>query len=686
MDEISISLKKLHGIPLGLGWDDNKADSRQLVYALNVEMMRLGFVMTAELVRVMCKVSNLESLGTKIISCLREVKGDDVTYNPMYPNFPQQVMEACNLELYFNALIHYWTHGTWNLEYTKLPRKFELENVKFRKINLLDEDDFTALFPTLLSSNDSLSSEDKDIVKWFLTSGQSLRFPDTIPHKETLCIVTAELLKQDMNIDYDFLIKTATDVLRLVTYLSGGDTSLAENTKFKSLPRRLRRKIVRALENVINEEDIQRHRNKWVRLFHNLHVGEYSEKVRLIAEKVRNNEKLETMAGKVQVAIDNNNYLFAALLLTKRPGEFARRLDHLLREYDVDPHIIINEFLVIAPEVSTRVLMQLLGHFKGRLDNGIRVVFPKGSTQKARVIPKYDKLISYKTITTLMTGISHVLRQRFAKLEPLGKVCIDKRLQKCPLPTQQRSSSIGLDVVARGTRLPIGGTDNTLRFFIYWIGIDIDLSATLHDDKFEMIERISYTNLKSRRYNACHSGDIVSAPNGASEFIDITMDKALKSGARYVAMSVLVYSGENFDKHEKCYAGWMTRSKPNSNEMYDPKTVVSKIDITAASKNAIPVIFDLKTREAIWCDLVTKKPSYHSLVDNNVESNQASIKDVLKSITSLGSKSTLYDLFTLHIEARGILVENIEDADIVFGIDGNVSPRDINVINAEYLS
>ena len=75
-------------------------------------------------------------------------------------------------------------------------------------------------------------------------------------------------------------------------------------------------------------------------------------------------------------------------------------------------------------------------------------------------------------------------------------------------------------------------------------------------------------------------------------------------------------------------------------------------------------------------------------VGNNVEANRASIEQVLKSIISLDNKPTLYDLFSLHQLARGTLVPEKEMAWTVFDIeDGikSIGPRDINVINSEYL-
>ena len=70
---------------------------------------------------------------------------------------------------------------------------------------------------------------------------------------------------------------------------------------------------------------------------------------------------------------------------------------------------------------------------------------------------------------------------------------------------------------------------------------------------------------------------------------------------------------------------------------------------------------------------------------NNVESNKASIEQVLKAITSLDNKPTLYDLFSLHQMARGTIVPEKEMANTVFDLEDGIGPRDINTINSEYL-
>lgn len=668
--------------------DNNNAAVRGIATTVAAEMLSLGFVPSEQLLNALSRttldgdsVSEIETM----INVLKAAKGADVEYVPMYPNFPDQVMDASEVELYFNAILHYLTDGEILPTYDVLPRDIFNENVKYVTVDVINNAEFKNIFASIVSSRDSISASDKDAVEWMINNVSGLPSPKEIPFKENLCFVASLFVQQGKDITP--LVSTATDVLRIATAMSGGDISLAENTKFRSLRRKERKMLTLALESVINEEDINRHRNKWIRLFHILHVGDFSQKVYDIASLVRNNEKIETFNGKVEKAIKGGDINTATRLLQTRPGVFARKLDHILRVCGIAKGDVIASFLDVVGKVPTRNLLQLLGHIKGRSEDvSHRVAFPKGSFAHAVTLKNTIDGLGRGNVKGIALGITRELSSRFEKLSPLGKVYIDPNLKSCPVPTQMRSASEGLFQVSRGTRLPFGDDKNTLRFFIYWVGRDIDLSATLHNEKFETIEQISYTNLRSRGYQACHSGDITNAPRGASEFIDITIDGAVERGARYVAMNVYVFVGPSFGEHKKCYAGWMTREKPNSGEIYDPKTVQQKIDLTSASRACVPVIFDLVERKAIWADINTRSINYSYGNINSVETNSASVTEKVQAIVNLNNKVSLYELFALHAMARGTIVDTIEEADIVYSAsEGDVTPYNVTLINSEYV-
>lgn len=689
-----IAFEKLNGVLLNSyallpdGFNSND----QYTMTLNAELMNLGFIMNKELYDAVSFLfsGSIENLANVIIPLAKEAKGAHVKHKPMYPNFPEQVMNMSEFELYFNAILHYWSFGTWLPEFEKEVRKYKFEKIKPIELKLISEDDFNNIFTTILSSNDSISQFDKEVVEWFLDNihWNDLMFPEIIPHKENLALVAGWFIgKGKFNTN---ILKTATDVLRTATYMSGGDVSLAENTKFKSFPRSVRRAFTNILENVISEEDVKRHKNKWNKLFHSLHVGEYNRyiKVNKIAAKLRNNKKLESFNGKVEELIFTGNVDAASRMLVNRPGDFARRLDKLLRMADsiFDQDTILNLFESVAHKISTRVLFQLLGHFNNR-NRENRIVFPKGSVQKAYKIDGLEEIINDEVLIDVINIISNAIIIRLQDDEDIKSVFIDRSLEDCPLPTQQRS--VNKNFVARGTKMDIDFSEKkTLRFFVYWKGRDIDLSATFHGENFEYINHISYTNLKSDKIRSYHSGDITYAPDGASEFIDVDTSKLIENGIRYIVMNVFVYSGPNFKDHETCFAGWMTRKHPDSNEIFEAKTVENKFDITADSRNAIPVVFDVVENKAIWFDLSTPRNNwgYDTWRGNNIENNMLTIGEYLCNIVSMKGKSTLYDLFGYYAAANGLYVKNErEEADIVFAWDGDVTPMDINIINSKYL-
>lgn len=716
MNKTEITLTKLLALdletaPLGCVQPDFvvNEDNIACVMAMNVNLNHLGYTLGSEMIGKLRNftVTKLEDIFNEVLPVLKSLVGADVKYDPMYPNFPKQVMEASDCELYLNAILHYWTSGSWSPEYEKEVRAFGFEpNHKLREIKECTGGDLVKLFGTLISSNDSLSDKDKEILTWFFDSEYKTDLingiPDSIPYKETMCMVAGIMFKKGLalsethtldNTSKQFTqspLKTATDVLRFVTYLSEGDISLAEKTKFKSFKRSERRVILSELERVISEDDIARHKTKWVKLFHNLHIGDYANnfpKSVAIASKIRNNETLSTLNGKVEMALEIKDIFATVELLRNNAGDFARRLDHILRLSSRKEEIkyTLETFEEVVDNVSSRVLTQVYGNFKNRFeDDGLCLVFPKGSVSKAQRIQRTRDPISKSTINSVKRIIRNSLIARWKKLPKLGNVWINPELENFPLPTGQRSASDSLFTVARGSKLPIGD-DSTLRFFVYWKGRDIDLSATFYSDDFAETTHVSYTNLKNDSVKAYHSGDIVSAPKGASEFIDIHIDSALSNGYRYVAMNVLSYSCIDFSDIETVYAGWMTRSKPNSNEIYDPKTVVQKIDLNSPTQNQMPVMFDLKERKAIYVDVTLPKNTNYG--GNNVESNRASIQDLVKTFTNLPERQfTLLELATQHAKARGKVVKAKEEADFTFDLtDSDITPYDVNKINSDLL-
>ena len=691
-----ILLRRKNKVILGIGTAKVANDRCITTIMKNIE--ELGYTFSREVFDVLrtYSVNELTEFYLELKAALMKLKGANVVYMPMYADFPKGVMDAHFSELYINAMVHYWSDG---ILYPKNHRKRVndrlplFDETKVKVLQLGSEADVRQIFDNICTSRTSISRTDREDIA-YLFETENMKLPDNIPHKENAAYISALYLQKNPLARVSGLrkyIKTATDVLRLVTAMSDGDVSLAENTRYKSFTRRQRRMIMELLSGCPNiEGDMLRYKERWIRIGERIHPSEFDcsrytlEYDRAINafDKLRNNRKIETFAGKVEFDLAYGEYESALAELVKRPGELARRLDQLLRVAHKES--VIRSFASVAEKVSTPVLLQVREHFLHRAEQAdVRVFFPKGSLAKCHSerndLPDIDERYCQEVVRICENALVKIYGQR----EPMGKVYLSEDYRNYVVPFSQRSASKAMKTIVRGSRLPMDSQTNAVRAFIWWTNmdkcdfesydsgrIDIDLSAAIFDENWNYMEHVSYTNLKSAKYKACHSGDIVNGGpvdgDGVSEFLDVDVDSVVRCGARYVVYQVYSFTCQTYADMPHAMFGWMERADVDSGEIYEPKTVEQKLDLTADSMVCIPVIFDCVKREFIWCDMNMSLSGIHANIGgNNLESNLSGVAAVCYSMVNV-KKPDLYDLIALNVMGRGVLVDNREDADIVF--------------------
>jgi hypothetical protein len=668
---------------------ENLPENYIAAFLKNIES--LGYTFDEELIEVL-KTLSLEDLTVfykETVGILRELVGAHREFKPMYPNFPEQVLEMSEARLYLNAVIHYLTNRLPRFE--KKERIPLLDGVKLKIIRRGTLEDFESIFTKLAASNASLSEQDKLDLKWFVENYRDDVFrlmPQEIPQKETVAFLGSLLI--DFTENYkDFLrerIKTATDVLRLAAAMSGGDVSLASNTRFRNFRRFERRLLLELLENAGNiTEDMLRWKKRWIRLGERLHAGEFAEKYPKVFEAfdtIRNGKPFETFNAKIERALKEKNAVKVAELLETRAGDFARRLDNLLRLDESRRQEVLEKFAACAAQISTPVLLQVKSHFEHRVEpQTLRIFFPKGNVAKVQAIENKLPFLPKETCAAVAKICKDALSERFSKLPPLGKCFLDERLRNFLVPFSQRSASKTLRTITRGSRLALPES-NVIRFFLWWKNgksrTDIDLSAALYDTDFNYRDVISYYNLKN--YGGYHSGDIIDAPEGAAEFIDIDIEKTVSMGIRYVVVSLNSFTEQPYCDLPECFAGWMPRTHAGSGEIFEPKTVADRIDLASDTCICIPMIIDLEKKEVIWTDIALKKTPLW----NNVQQNLRGVSLMTRAMTSL-KKTTLHELFTLHIEAHGEFADSAENADTIFSVEKGITPFDLETIASEFM-
>lgn len=707
VNEILLRRKHMVMFPMQKKDGETTKTEKALVVSAIKNFESLGFTVSKELFDAMlaCPKEDIEQMYKDIIPKLKALVGADVEYNPMYPNFPEQVMESSDAELFVNAILHYLTIGQWMPEYEKEERLPLFDVNKMTVLTVGTQEDLMAVFTNLVASKSSLSDQDKkdveDIIKSVADYAKYL--PEEIPLKENAALIGKLIIEEAPLKEAKWIqpyFKTATDILRLIVALSDGDISLATPTMFRKLSRPERRMIMDLLNGCGSlVEDMFRYQYEWIRVGEIVHPGEYDsmqyESVQKAFNLIRSNDKPLMFGGKVQEAILSGDTKRAVALLKDRPGEFARQLDKVLRDAN-DKNFVVNCFKSVASDVSTNVLLQVRQHFMNR-NNGkkVRVFFPKGNVARAIIVENNLPKVDDKFCKSIVKICENALVENYQSRDFLGNVYIDEELKNYIVPFSQRSASSAVKTVVRGSKLPVKTDATAVRAFIWWTNIsgddwrrrvDLDLSVAFFNENWDYINHISYTNLRSKNLEAYHSGDITDggSPNGkgVAEFIDINIEAAANK-ARYVVFQVYSYTGQNFSDIPNCRFGFMEREDVNSGEIFEPTTVSMKMDMASHSKVSVPVIFDCKERKMIWCDMnIGIEDMRTRYGGNNVESNVGGVKDVCEAITNM-NKPNIYDLIALNTQARGITVTDRNQADIIFSNNPTVPFEVVEVIDKE---
>jgi len=211
--------------------------SKNYLGAAIKNIQNLGYAFSKEAFDILSHYSkkDFEEYYNGLIEILKELRGAHKTYVPMYPNFPVQVMEMDEAELFINAMLHYF--GDWIgvriiPDYKKDERAQLIGNYKLTVLGLGSEKEFNDAMKNLMSSKTSISETDYKHLEYYL-SLEDIELSEKIFHKEILSFVAGICFNKNKFDLLKNMFKTATDILRLITALSDGDISLATNTIYK---------------------------------------------------------------------------------------------------------------------------------------------------------------------------------------------------------------------------------------------------------------------------------------------------------------------------------------------------------------------------------------------------------------------------------------------------------------------
>lgn len=690
----------------------------------------LGFRFSNDLIHKLKETSMEEILDieVQVLENLEERLGADVEYRPMYPGFPDSVMSKSDMELYLDALIYAESGFTeMPLEYTLLKKEEEEAFVNYSKkiqnlkvIGAGAETDIENITSNLMASPVAFSQNDKDDI---MTIAQDMRdfksfIPEKIPNKENLTWLAGSYMQIITEGENPFVEKmtSATDILRLIASRSEGNTSLAEDVRFKTLSKAEAKMYALQLAKTNNTEaDIAMRPEIFKRVFKQYHfptvyakqlkkeegkelTNKYPTKKQIkkmlsISNKLYKDELEKTFESKRNRAAKEGNFKELVNLYKDAPGRLAKDMDWVIMqeekcadkdasklEENVDHLCTTFRDLVYKVDTNNLLKMQALINLRTK-ERDFCIYAPNKGLGNPYMKKETRKPIDHDITVRLNKIIDNCLKTKYAAKRPLGKVYIEKKLEDVKIPSAQRTNSKGAQTLPYGSQIDIGADTKNLRGFIWWTNadghsIDIDLSATFYDKNWKQLADLAYYNLKGSGYGV-HSGDIRNGGSpggkGASEFIDINLDNLKKRDVGYVVFSVNSFSETNFSD-TPCKFGWM-EPEEKSKALYDPLAVQTAVQLNTESMRAVPVAFDVEEGKMVWMD---RSPRGFSDFEIKSDGTKASGNNVATYATPIMVEAykavnlpapSVYHLMKLHAEARGELVDSPEEADTIFSLN-----------------
>lgn len=600
--------------------DVASGDGREATLHLDGVLLGVGFKLSSELFAYLSGLDPqaVRTLGVRLRTILRELVGDHVQHNVYFRRFPRAVPDTkefwlscvedalvdvsardavlAQLSAGFLNLLSLPTYGTYQHTYEEmLAAQTPLVEALSDRVTLLHlgrtfDEELRELYVELASSPAVPNEADLSLLSELAAMFVSYPIGLSLLVRERRAAVNAARLEAASPMEVD----TLTDILRALACRFDGDVSLRKPTHFGSLPRNVRETLMAELDNIVSANwaklaDVSRFAERWKRLGEGIHPHEFDgfPHAQMVFATARGDRTARSWEAEVERAFVAGDRVTAAGLLTHRPGMMARSLDRLLRgpEAAASSQTVLDLFQRVAGQISGRVLVSLWEHMRNRGEAAPLRTF---RTQRGRpwTVPDRRPVIEPLVQRQVLDTVRAALFERAPRFE---RIVVDPLVWDVAVPMTAKAVEDGFGVLPRGSVMPIDG--NRLRFFMYWRQArhrtDYDLSALLLDTDYSSLGHVSYTRLRHGN-SAVHSGDIINAPDGASEFIELNLSSI---DAAHIVPQIYIFSGEGFDEVAEAFFGYQLRDSMQGGAPFEPRTVRMRSNLSGSGKVGLPLIF-----------------------------------------------------------------------------------------------
>ena len=551
--------------------EKDQPDETSMVLAMtaNENIRQLGYCLSPAGIAALAKSQELESFYDSFKALLPDIKAE-----PMYPDFPSQVMEIDEARFRFHQICHYMsTYGVeaiaemlgldetvqkgW-LPDVERTEKTETDTtlLQAKVLEVIPSDErFSRPLRILLEKSEKMTRQETEIVQEALLHTDVEALDLDIPFKQNMIYVFYALFclpdRGSARRAMRRLCQHTGDVLKCVDY-----TLTRQDFRLKSAEKKL---IVRLIEDYPAEDWkanvilTNKKARRTILVLQYLSYSRFSgserhmEVVRMLRDGRLSSWESQ---AKALLSVKSEN---AVDFISKRPGMMLRWV-HWLHKLGYEDSHIEEKLMENVDELSLKTL-----------------VIAAGALGKQE-----DKEAAFNIFISL-------LEKKLEMLEtPLKgkKIFVDEgRLDAAHSVIMGKNDEAGY--IRNGLAYHIPSEVKIVRFFIYWNDqerVDIDLHAAAVDSSGEYID-VGW-NSDFRKSGIIHSGDITHSD--AAEFIDVDLSGNLLE----VQLNVNLFSGRpNFSEIQECFIGLLAVDKAGKKvKLYDPKNCFFVNDIRTKTR------------------------------------------------------------------------------------------------------
>ncbi len=634
-------------VPTATQNTSHQANIQQTMGTLSSNFLYYGYIPSQQAYEAMTQLAKtspkmLHQWWQTLEKSLKKSKGvdKDIGKYIVYQNFPQEVLDMSQSEYWIRQLFIYWGADLTSVRQAPIPRAPMFEKVDFKVLHLARSFALANLYESLLLKPAVWIATEQQEVQWFVQ--QEYTMNAEIKFKENLVFAAITCMQYHQTLP----LSTTTDVLRLATGFSEGDISLKTNSKFK-LSRSQRKYVLEVLAGVKDlEEGIMRHKNKWIRLFHQLHVGEYAKKypkIYQVAHTLRNGGKYPTFNSNVENYLATSNTK-ALALLAQRPGEFARRIAHVLSVFG---DATLSHFLPVLHKLETIKLLKLKRFLRTANNRNYRIFTPKGSWKKAQ-FELNETQIKPHHIQQIVMAIDQLVRQRVSnKFGTSFFYTPDIAHIKLPVNNAEAVSRY-----PKGTVFYIPDNIRFIRSVTYWQERSqtcwMDNGWNFFDANWQAKGTCCWDTTWEMDKAAVFSGDPVNSYNKAGkagQLIDLYLDQLVDMGVRYAVWNILSYNRIPFDALEDVQGLLLWGEKPQTGKLIEPSRVNFSFPVTGKSLTKYICYIDLFTRRLVLMD--SSLSASVGSARNNATRLQSSMPAIVEYFDALPSLMDMFEGFAV---------------------------------------